>query len=94
MARTSERISKMLPACSIVELSKHLHLIVVRSSEFSCWMVFKANTAELIGRIDERWLLENDEDALYARLAELGGEMGALYALQDEARVAPSAKRE
>ncbi|HEY4691326.1 MAG TPA: hypothetical protein VIK33_18605 [Anaerolineae bacterium] len=53
-----------------------------------------ADTAELIGRIDERWLVENSEDALYARLAELGGEMGALYALQDEARVAPSAKRE
>ena len=53
-----------------------------------------ADTAELIGRIDERWLVENSEDALYARLAELGGEMGALYALQDEARVAPPAKRE
>ena len=57
-------------------------------------MIFMADTAELIGRIDERWLVENSEDALYARLAELGGEMGALYALQDEARVAPSAKRE
>ena len=93
MARTRKSIVSPLPLCSIVDLAR-LHLIVLRSSELACWMIFMADTAELIGRIDERWLVENSEDALYARLAELGGEMGALYALQDEARVAPSAKRE
>ena len=68
----------------VIFLASYTKLNVLRLEAQSCWMVFDDLTAELRGRIpDSMTLLE-----AAAKLAEIAGEMGALYALRDEAKVA------
>ena len=64
------------------------HFDVVRADQLSCWLVFKRDTAEMVGRIPDTMSLAKAA----ALLGSLDDEMGALYALRVEAKVASHGK--
>ena len=68
----------------LIGLAPAYGLSVLYSPLFNGWFVFNENTAELRGRIPDSVTLREAA----ARLAEIAGEMGTLYALRDEAKVA------
>ena len=60
----------------------------VRAEQLSCWLVFKRDTAEMVARIPDTMSLAKAA----ALLGSLDDEMGALYALRVEAKVASHGK--
>jgi len=60
----------------------------VRAEQLSCWLVFKRDTAEMVARIPDTMSFAQ----VAALLCALDDEMGALYALRDEAKVASYGK--
>lgn len=74
----------MLTNSEMYFLASYAKLNVLRLESQTCWLVFDNLTAELRGRIPDSMTLREAA----ARLAEIAGEMGSLYALRDEAKVA------
>ena len=82
----------MVPTDAVVlnAVGAHAGLMLLHSRKLAAWFVFRNNTAELVGRIPDSMTLREAA----AKLGEIAGEMGALYALRDEARFAPPPKQE
>ena len=61
--------------------ARHRALTILRSDREACWLVFAGDRAQILGRIPDSMKLRE----ACAALAGMSEEMGALYALADEA---------